>query len=205
MNKQEFQSSQTIINVCRAFLLESQNGARCKFVSEKCNEQNYCYLGELFKTTSNRCFAQSKVFYDQIESNMKDAGIEIEFADVYPFRTANLAQDFLYTAQEAEIARDEIYPEYAEVAKQEGFKDIADKFEKMYQIKDYLYCTSNEIYKRMSNNKLYKSGHPVKWQCNNCGHAETKKQAWDKCPFCDFKQGHVIVKVEDEVEDHPEE
>lgn len=197
MNKEEFQDSETIFNLCRAFLMESQNGARYKFMEEKCNEQKFCYLAQLVKKASDRCFAAGKVFYSLIEENILDSSVELDCDDLYPFRKANLKEDFLYSADEAAISRDEIYPEYARIAKEEGFKEIATKFEFMYQIKDCLYLEMMAIANKMERDKLYQDTKPLKWKCDNCGHEETKKQAWDKCPFCDFKQGHVIVEVEE--------
>lgn len=198
MNKEDFQKSETIVNLCRSFLLESQNSARCKFMAEKASEEKYCYLEDLLKKTSDKMIAQAKVFYEALETNMDDLGIEIEFDDVYPFRKASLAENFLYSADEAEIARDEIYPEYATTAKEEGFVEIAKKFEFMYQIKDCLYLMMIEIANKMKENKLYKEDKPIKWKCDNCGHEETSKDAWNKCPFCGFEQGHVIVELKDD-------
>lgn len=196
MNKQEFQNSETIVNLCRAFLMESQNGARYKFMEEKCNEEKYCYLAQLVKKASDRCLAAGKVFYSLIEESMSDASIEIEFDDLYPFRKASLAENFLYSADEAAISRDEIYLDFATTAKEEGFKEIAEKFEYMYQIKDCLYLEMMEIANKMEANKFYKNESLVKWKCDNCGHEHTGKEAWQKCPFCGFLQGHVIVEVE---------
>lgn len=198
MNKEEFQKSETIINLCRAFLMESQNGARYKFMEEKANKEKYCYLADELKKAADRCFAEGEVFYTLIEQNMEDLAIEIECDDTYPFRKANLAENFIYSADEASIARDEIYPEYARIAKEEGFPEIAEKFEYMYQIKDCLYLMMNEIGARMENDKLYKQSSITKWKCENCGHEESGKEAWSKCPFCGFEQGHVVVTLNSE-------
>jgi len=195
MNKVEFQNSETIINLCRAFLLESQNGARYKFMEEKTNKEKYCYLTQMVKKASDRCFQEAKVFYNLIEQNITDSSIELECNDVYPFRKATLTEDFLYSADEASLARDEIYPEYARVAREEGYTEMAEKFEFMYQIKDCLFMEMMEIAKRLENDKLYKETKPIKWKCDNCGYENKGKEPWQKCPFCDFEQGHVIVKI----------
>ena len=106
----------------------------------------------------------------------------------------------MYSADEAELARDEIYPEYASIAKEEGFTEIAKKFEMMYQIKDCLYLTMIDIANKMQEGRLYKEQTAKKWKCDNCGHEETSKEPWTKCPFCDFEQGHVIVEIEEQQE-----
>jgi rubrerythrin len=197
MNKEEFQNSETLFNLCRAFLMESQNGARYKFMEEKCNEQKYCYLAQLVKKASDRCFAAAQVFYTQIEQNMKDDSIELDCDDLYPFRKASLAENFLYSSDEAAISRDEIYPEFARVAKEEGFAAISEKFELMLQMKDCLYMEMLQISQKMETGKLYEEKTPKKWKCDNCGHEHTSKQAWDKCPFCGFLQGHVVVEIDE--------
>ena len=86
MNKKDFENSETIINLCRAFLMESQNGSRYRFMAEKASEEKYCYLDELLIKTAKKCNAQAKVFYMLIEENQEQNDIEIEFDDVYPFR-----------------------------------------------------------------------------------------------------------------------
>ena len=197
MNKETFQNSETIVNLCRAFLMESQCSARTKFMSEKAKEEKYCFLEGLLKKEHERQGAQAKVFYVAIEQNMDDLGIEIECDDVYPFRKANLEENFKYSAEEAEICRDEVYPEYIETAKQEGFKEMAEKFEKMLQIKDCLYMMMDEIYNKFKNKTLHKRKEETKWKCDNCGYEHTSKEAWDKCPFCSFEQGHVIIELKD--------
>ncbi len=178
--------------------MESQNGARCKFMSEQAKELYYCYLEDLLKKEKCRHIAQAKVFYEIIEKNMQDLGIEVEFEDVYPFKKANFEDNFEYSAEEALTAKDEIYREYKEIAEEEGFKDIASKFEVMFQIKDCLYMKMSEIADKLKSGTIYSKKTPIKWKCDNCGYEHVSESAWKKCPFCGFKQGHVIVELKDE-------
>lgn len=200
MNKKEFQESDTIVNLSHAFLRESQNGARCEFMSAKAKEEKHCYLEELLKKQKCRHLAVAKVFYEAIEENMEDLGIEVEIEDVYPFRKASFEENFENFVVNAEEERDEIYPEFEQTAREEGFKEIEEKFAMMHQIKDCFIMMMKEIGDKLKNKTLYKVNTAKKWKCDNCGHEHMSKEAWKMCPFCGFEQGHVIIELSDEKE-----
>ena len=77
-----------------------------------------------------------------------------------------------------------MYPEFAKIADQEGFDDIAGVFraiaiaEKQHE-KRYLALRDNIL-----NNRVFKRDEPVKWRCRNCGYVHEDNEPPKKCPAC---------------------
>ena len=89
-----------------------------------------------------------------------------------------------------------IYPAYAETARNEGFLDIADLFDRVSSVEDCHYNLNKQIYEGLKNKTLYKSKTPIKWKCSNCGNEHTQKEAWKVCDLCSMPQGYVEVPFE---------
>lgn len=88
----------------------------------------------------------------------------------------------------------EMYPQFAKTAREEGFDFIAGLFEKVAEIEKQ----HEERFKTLLNNvqeKLVfsKDGDAV-WICRNCGHICVGKTAPTVCPVCAFPQSFSAEK-----------
>ena len=120
----------------------------------------------------------------------------IDLTGGYPFSTGTLIECIKDTIDTEMSQSDNVYPEFAKVAKNEGFKDIEKAFLFAGSVENCHKLMLEQIYNKLKNNKLYKSPNAVKWKCSNCGFEHTSKIAWDMCPSCDMPQGYVQIQID---------
>ncbi len=191
-----FEKSQTKVNLARAFAGECQDGARYQFLAQQAMEENYPYLQSILKTLAKNEMAHAKTFYQLISQNCKDSQHNIKITGGYPFECGTLKQSILDSIQTELSQSENVYPSFAKVARDEGYPEIATKFELVAGIEDTHHKLLTEILDKMKANKLYKSTTAVKWKCNNCGYEHVGKACWTTCPSCGMSQGMAQFNVE---------
>ena len=194
-----FNESTTKINLARAFAGECQEGARYQFMSKMALQDQMQFISDTLKTLAKNEMAHAKVFYDLIlqysDGNVKNIPIEAGFPFEMPDLKTSLAEEMKNEISESE----NIYPSFARIAKDEGFKEIAKMFDRIGKVEathakmlDYLSTLYNS-------NKLYKRDKPTKWKCSSCGHVEIAKDGFKVCPLCKLPQGYIIIDLEKEL------
>ena len=196
MAKVEFEKSQTLINLARSFAGECQDGARYQFIAQQAEQEGYNYLQTLLKTLAKNEMAHAKAFYDLITQNCKDKKHNINIEGGYPFECGNL-QENLHDSIQTEVSQsNNVYPSFAQVARDEGFEEIAHQFDLVATVENCHHLLLTQILEKMKNKQLYKSVDARKWKCSKCGFEHTSKQAWDSCPSCKMPQGYVEIPID---------
>ncbi len=89
-----------------------------------------------------------------------------------------------------------MYKQFAEEAEQEGFTDLARQFRKVAEIEK----AHEERYRKLLNNidtdMVFKKNEETVWECRNCGHILTGKNAPQVCPVCNHPQSYFEVRKE---------
>lgn len=192
----EFEKSQTKKILARLYLGECQDGARYQFLAQQAKTNNLNYMMQLLKKLAKNEMSHAKVLYDYI---LKYGNIQknIEVTAGYPFTPYELNPG-LKMASQAEFAQFEnIYPSFAKIARDEGYKDVADTLMMIAQVENCHAKQLSELHQKYTSNKLYKSNQPNKWKCDKCGYENTAKTPWTICPLCFYDQGYVVIPLED--------
>ena len=89
-----------------------------------------------------------------------------------------------------------MYKEFAEVAEQEGFTELAEKFRGVAAIEK----SHEERYRALLNNvetkQVFEKSSVKVWECRNCGHICVGTSAPEKCPVCDHAQSYFELRAE---------
>jgi len=87
-----------------------------------------------------------------------------------------------------------LYPEFAKVAEEEGFVDIATTFKKIAEVEK----AHEDRYRKLSNNlesgKVFARGESLTWKCRNCGYLHEGLAAPEICPACLHPQAYFQIK-----------
>ena len=192
----DFDNSQTKINLARAFAGECQDGARYQFLAKLAMEEGYAYLQSIFKTHAKNEMAHAQRFFNLLADNCSTKQKNVDLAGGYPFTKGTLLESINDTMDTEKSQSDNVYPDFARVAYDEGFPDIAKAFEFAGSVENCHMLMLEQIYEKMKKNKLYKSPTAVKWKCSNCGFEHTSKSPWETCPSCELPQGYVEIHID---------
>ena len=140
-------------------------------------------------------FRVSKIFLKFLKSEYNDE--EIEIKAYYPVALHEETKNNLMKAADGENAEwTKDYPQFAQIAKKEGFNKIAMAYEKIAKIEARHERRYRRLLNNMENETLFKKDETVFWKCNNCGYIYEGKEAPKVCPACLHLQGYFELFIE---------
>lgn len=190
-----FNESKTLKNLTRAFLGECQDGAFYQYMADEATKQKLSNVATILKQLATNEMAHAKIFYDII-SEKSDLSVDmVEIKATYPMKSGNFEDMLKIKYENEERQNSVVYPEFAKIAKSEGYDDVS---EKILQIAKIELCHSDvlgQLYELIINKTLYSKDKDTLWKCLNCGHEDLLKKAWKKCPLCNKDQGFVKINL----------
>ena len=175
----ELKGSKTEANLQAAFAGESMATNKYTYFASKAKKDGYQQIAAIFEETAANEREHAKMWYKLINGGI-DSTLE------------NLG----HAAEGENYEWTDMYSEFAKVAREEGFEQIAALFEGVAAIEK----EHEERYRRLITNieqgvVFSKDGDTI-WQCRNCGHICIGKEAPEVCPVCAHPQSYFQVKVE---------
>ncbi len=166
-------------NLLTAFAGESQARNRYTYFASKAKKEGYEQISGIFAETADNEKEHAERLFKFLE------GGEAEVAAAFPAGIIGKTEDNLKAAAAGENhEHTTMYPEFAKVADEEGFEEIASVFrsiavaEKQHE-KRYLAFAEN-----IEKDTVFKRDKVVKWRCRNCGYIHEGTEPPDKCPAC---------------------
>ncbi len=188
-----FTESQTKDNLMKAFAIESQAMNRYEFAAKTAKAKKMHVVEEVFTFTASQEQAHAKVFYDFLKE-LNGKGITVE--GTYPVEIYDGISELLLAARHNEMKEaEEVYINFAKVAKEEGFDKIATAFENIAKV-EKTHADRFGIYAELLKaGKLFVSDIETHWMCSNCGYIYTGKEVPETCPVCNHDKG-FFVRIE---------
>jgi rubrerythrin len=90
----------------------------------------------------------------------------------------------------------DMYARMAKEAREEGFDEIAFKFESVAKIEAEHEARYRKLLDNIKKERVFSKDGDVIWQCSNCGHIVIGKKAPEVCPVCEHPQAYFQVKAE---------
>jgi rubrerythrin len=192
----EFKNSKTCQNLLKAFAGESQARNRYTFAASVAKKQGFLQISNIFLETAENEKEHAKLFMKQLIANgMEGEAIEIEAA--YP---AAYSQDTLknleYAANGEKEEWDELYPEFAKIAEEEGYKEAASTFKLIALVEKAHEARYRKLWENVKNATVFKKDGKVFWKCINCGHVMESIEAPELCPVCKHGKKYFEVHCE---------
>ncbi len=191
----DFKKSKTIKNLATAFAGESQASARYKFLASRAKKEKLTVVQAIITEISNQETRHAKIFYQLIEKYSGNGSNNVNVDAGYPYKTGTFVEELFYAVENEKEEYEHDYPAFAKIAREEGFEDVAEKFEQIAEIENVHANLLNEIASKIKNGTLYKEPKAVKWKCLECGHEEYATEPWEICPVCDHDRGHVKLQI----------
>jgi rubrerythrin len=188
-------NTRTAENLLKAFAGESQARNRYTYYSSVAKKQGYNQVAAIFMETAEQEKEHAKRFFKFLKADLNGEGIEI--TATYPVA---LSDDTKFNLKHAAAGENEewteLYPEFAKVAKEEGFPEVAAAFEMISIVEKFHENRYSKLLSNIENNKVFKKDTAVVWKCGNCGFIYEGVEAPELCPACVHPQSYFEVLVE---------
>jgi rubrerythrin len=183
--------SQTEKNLLQSFAGESQARNRYTFFASQAKKEGFEQISAIFTETADQEKEHAKRFFKFLEGGM------VEITASFPAGKIGTTAENLLAAAEGENEEwSELYPHFAEVAEQEGFKEIAIVFRMIARVETEHEKRYRRLLENVKNGKVFKKDESIKWKCRNCGYVHEGSAAPEQCPACAHPQAYFQVKEE---------
>jgi len=178
-------------NLLKAFAGESQARNRYEFFARQAQKEGLEQIAALFEETALNEKEHAKVFFKFLEGRM------VTITATYPAGKTGTTLENLKAAADGENEEwTLLYPEFAKVAEEEGFKQVAAAFKAIAKIENAHEKRYRKLYENLENGKVFKKEGKVIWKCRECGFLHEAIQAPMKCPVCGHEQGFFELECE---------
>ena len=187
--------TKTAENLMKSFAGECQARTRYTYYSSIAKKQGYVQISNIFMETAEQEKEHAKKFYKYLKEDFVDEMIEITASYPVSFHEDTMANLKAAAAGENEEWT-QLYPEFAKIARAEGFEAIAITFERISEVEKRHEARYNKLAKNIEEGTVFKKDEKVLWKCLNCGHIHEGEEAPKVCPTCVHPQGYFEVFVE---------
>ncbi|MGL4665719.1 MAG: rubrerythrin [Clostridium butyricum] len=187
--------TKTAENLMKSFAGECQARTRYTYYASIAKKQGYVQISNIFMETAEQEKEHAKRFYKLLKEDFSDESIEIQSA--YPVSFHQETAKNLKAAAEGENEEwTELYPAFAKIAKEEGFEEIAEIYNRISEVESRHERRYKKLLENIENNTVFKKSESVLWKCNNCGYIYEGEEAPSLCPACQHPQGYFEVFIE---------
>jgi len=196
--------TQTEKNLLLSFAGESQARNRYTYFASQAKKDGYVQIADIFEETANQEKEHAKRFFKLLE------GGELEVTGAFPAGVVGSTLDNLKAAAGGENHEHTVmYPEFAKIAREEGFEDIAMVFEKIAVAEKQHEKRYNDLaaggerhscssglsgaFANIESGSVFKKGQSTAWRCRHCGYVQDGDAAPEMCPACAHPQAHFEV------------
>lgn len=176
-------------NLMAGFAGEAQARNRYTYAASAAKNEGYVQISKIFEETANHEKEHAKRMFKFLE------GGEVEITAAFPAGVIGTTLENLKAAASGEHHENSsMYPEFAKVAREEGFNDIAATFDAIIKAEKYHEERFLALAKNIEEGKVFKKDAPVLWRCSNCGYIHEGPAALEKCPACAHPKAHFELK-----------
>jgi len=186
---------ETIKNLAKAFVGESQARNRYTFYSKVAKKEGFEQISEIFLITADNEREHAKWLLRLINEikDSEEIKVEAEVSTVFANTTENLkasiaGENYEYT---------KMYPEFATVAEKEGFSEIARRLKAIAKAEEH----HEERYKKLLNEiegkTIFKKEKKAFWLCRKCGYVFGGEEPPEECPSCSHPKSYFELKCEE--------
>ena len=177
-------------NLLKAFAGESQARMRYNYFAKQAKKEGLEQIAGIFEETAENEKEHAKRFFKFLEGGM------VEITASYPAGKIGTTLENLKASAEGENEEwTELYPEFAKIAEEEGFKEVAVAFKMIAKVEKAHEERYNTLYSNIQEGKVFAKGDKIVWKCRNCGYLHEGTKAPNMCPACLHPQSYFEVKA----------
>ncbi len=175
----DFESSQTKKNLEAAFAGESQATNKYAYYASRAKKDGFVQISQIFAETSGNEREHAKLWFKYLH----DGAVPDTLTNL---KDAAAGENYEWTS---------MYSEFARVAEEEGFKEIASKFKLVAAIEKAHEERYLKLVERIEKGEVFEREGVKVWKCLNCGHLHVGAKAPKVCPACNHPQSYFEEQV----------
>lgn len=174
------EGSKTQANLMAAFAGESQARTKYTYYAKKAKKDGFVQISKIFEETAKNEREHAEIWFKYLHNNqIPDTAVNL--------KDAADGEHYEWT---------DMYKEFAETAKEEGFADLAYLFEEVGKIEKEHEERFKKLLSNVENGLVFSKDGDAIWQCSNCGHIHIGKEAPMVCPVCKHERAYFQLKTE---------
>lgn len=186
---------ETIKNLAKAFIGESQARNRYTMYSKVAKTEGYEQLVDIFLLTAENEKEHAKWLFKLI-NKLKENNDDIEVAAGCPTILGTTIENLKAAINGENYEHTSMYPEFADKAEEEGFPEIAKRLRAIAKAEAHHEERYKKILAEIEGNTLQKKEEPKSWVCRKCGYVHEGNEPPEKCPSCDHPSKYFELKCE---------
>ena len=175
----ELKGSKTEANLQTAFAGESMARTKYTYYASQAKKEGYEQIADIFMETAENEKEHAKLWFKQLHGGKIPKTIE-------NLRDAADGENYEHTT---------MYADFAVVAREEGFTEIADLFEAVGRIEKTHEDRYIALLKNIEEGLVFKKDNVIMWKCRNCGYIHIATDAPQVCPVCKHAQSFFEVRA----------
>ncbi len=181
--------TQTEKNLMQSFAGESQARMRYTYFAKQAKKEGFEQIAAIFQDTANQEQEHAKRMFKYLEGGM------VEITAAFPAGVIGTTAENLKAAAEGENEEwTEMYPKFADIAEEEGFKEIATMYRMIAKAEAIHEDQYLKLLNHVENDTVFAREEEIEWQCRNCGFVIKSKKAPKTCPTCLHPQAYFEPK-----------
>ncbi|NPD47918.1 MULTISPECIES: rubrerythrin [unclassified Lentimicrobium] len=186
---ESLRGTKTEQNLLKAFAGESQARNRYEFFAKQAKKEGFVQIANIFQETADQEKEHAKRFFKFLEGGMT------EITATFPSGIIGTTAENLKASAEGENEEwTDLYPEFARIAEEEGFKKIAVAFKMIAKVEAEHEKRFLKLLQNISEDQVFMKDGKVWWKCLNCGYIYESAKALELCPACLHPQSYMQVK-----------
>ncbi len=178
-------------NLLTAFAGESQARNRYDYFASVAKKEGYVQISKIFAETALNEKEHAKRLFKFLE------GGEVEISEAFPAGKIGTTPENLKAAAEGEnYEHSKMYPEFAKIAQEEGFNEIAAVFRAIAKAEVGHEARFLKLLENIEKDRVFKREGKVRWRCSNCGYIHEGPEPPEKCPACAHPKAYFELLVE---------
>jgi rubrerythrin len=187
----DLKGSKTERNILTAFAGESQARNRYTYFSSVAKKEGYEQISAIFAETSDHEKEHAKRLFKLLE------GGSVDISASFPAGVIGTTLENLKEAAAGEhYENTEMYPDFAKVAREEGFKDIAAVFMAIAIAEKFHERRYQALIANIDMKRVFARDMKCVWKCRNCGYVHIGKEPPKLCPACAHVQAYFELNAE---------
>lgn len=192
-----FKETRTAENLMKSFAGESQARMRYIYAAKTAKKEGFEQISNIFAETAENEKEHAKVFFKHLlKQGLEGEAISITASSPVAWSPDSTLKNLEYAADGEHEEWTELYPVFADIAEEEGYKDIAASWRLVAMVEKEHEKRFRKLYDNVKDLKVFKKDSKVFWKCLNCGYIHEGAEAPAMCPCCVHPQSYFEIHCE---------